>query len=216
MNKGIHWEWRAFGILSKEHRTHIERTCSAPLKSNGVTDKYLWRAAGCKANVKIRRKKLKFKRLLEEIAGEGFELWEEGKHLEYKFPLDRSVMDLLESYLSAKPPKTIRSVCNNIDELTNAVSLFEPIIKLIEIKKYRSRHLVMFENIPMQLEITDILSPIELTSIAIECNFFKETDRKSGLYYMRGARDLLKLPGSLQIMGYVQFMDDLVMRGFFN
>ena len=85
-NKGIHWEYRVFGMLSKEHRDHMESICSTPLESGNVEDSYLW-SPGCRANIKIRRKKLKFKHLLETTP-DGFELWEEGKHLKFKFPLE--------------------------------------------------------------------------------------------------------------------------------
>ena len=37
----------------------------------------------------------------------------------------------------------------------------------------------------------------------------------NGIDFMRGARDLLELPDSLRIMGYIQFVDDLVKQGFF-
>ena len=213
MNKGIHWEWRVFGILPREHRSHIERMCSTPLESSDVTDKYLW-STSCKANIKIRRKRLKFKHLLRTTP-DGFELWEEGKHLKYKFPLDRSAIDLLESDLCVKAPEIFRSGCNNIDDLQYGISLFNPAIKCIKIKKHRSRCLFTFDNVPIQLEMADILSPIASTSIAIESNSFEQIDEDRGLYYMRGARDLLDLPDSLRIMGYVQFLGDLVEQGFF-
>ncbi len=213
MNKGIHWEWRVFGILSQEHRSHIERMCSTPLESSDVTDKYLW-SSSCKANIKIRRKTLKFKHMLKTTS-DGFELWEEGKHLKYKFPLDRSVIDLLESDLCVKAPEVFSSGCNNIDDLTYGISLFMPPIKCIKIKKHRSRCLFSFDSIPIQLEIADILAPIKVTSIAMESNSFQQIDADGGLYYMRGARELLALPDSFRIMGYVQFLDDLVKQGFF-
>ncbi len=213
MNKGIHWEWRVFGILSPEHRSHIERICSTALESSDVTDKYLW-STNCKANIKIRRKTLKFKHLLKTTS-DGFELWEEGRHLKYKFPLDRSAIDMLENDLCLKAPDIVRPEYNNIDDLIDWISLFKPAIKCIKIRKHRSRCALSFDNVSIQLEIADILSPIKLTSIAIECNSFEQSDKDRGLYYMRGARDLLELPDSLRIMGYVQFLDDLVKQGLF-
>ncbi len=213
MNKGIHWEWRVFGILSQEHRSHIESMCSSPLELSNVTDKYLW-STSCRVNIKIRRKTLKFKRLLM-TSPDGFELWEEGRHLKYKFPLDRSAIDLLESYLCAKAPEIIKSGCNNTDDLISGIPLFKPEIKCITIKKHRFRCSSAFDNVPIQLEIADILSPIKLTSIAIESNQFGQINGDLGLNYMRGARDLLGLPGSLRIMGYAQFMGYLVELGFF-
>ncbi len=213
MNKGIHWEWRAFGVLSQEYRTHIEGICSTPLELSDVTDKYLWNPS-CKANIKIRRKTLKFKHLLM-TSPDGFELWEEARHLKYRFPLDSSAIDLLESDLCTKAPDNIRSECNSLDVLTDAISFFTPPVKCIKIKKHRSRCSFSFDNIPIQLEIADILSPIQLTSIAIESNSLKLIKGDRGLHYMRGARDLLGLPDSLRIMGYMQFLDNLAKLGFF-
>ena len=213
MDRGIHWEWRVFGLLSKEHRSHIERMCSGPLESSDVTDKYLW-SANCKANIKIRRETLKFKHLLKTTR-DGCELWDEGQHLKYKFPLDRSIIDMLERDLCAKAPEIIRSGCNNTDDLTTGIPLFKPAIKCMKITKHRSRCSFSFDNVPIWLDIADILSPVELTSIGIESNPFEKTNEDMGLYYMRGARDLLELPDSLRIMGYMQFLDDLVKQGFF-
>ena len=213
VDKGIHWEWRVFGIISREHRSHIERMCSTPLESSDVTDKYLW-SASCKANIKIRRETLKFKHLLKTTR-DGCELWDEGQHLKYKFPLDRSVIDMLERDLCAKAPGIIRSRCNNTDDLATGIPLFKPAIKCMEITKRRSRCSFSFDNVSIWLDIADILSPVELTSIAIESNPSENTNEDMGLYYIRGARDLLALPDSLRIMGYMQFLDDLVEQGFF-
>ena len=85
-NKGIHWEYRVFGVLLDEHRARLESFCQTSVLAGSVRDRYIW-SPGCAANIKIRRKKLKLKHLLE-AAPDGFELWDEGKHLKFKFPLD--------------------------------------------------------------------------------------------------------------------------------
>ena len=118
LNKGIHWEWRGFGKLLKAHRREMEAACAMPLPPTSVTDQYLW-TPNSTANVKIRRKRLKFKRLVKRMPG-GFELWEEGKHLKYKFPLDQAAIDKLETDLGVRVPENLKSGCGSVDELIAA------------------------------------------------------------------------------------------------
>jgi hypothetical protein len=198
--------------MTGEYRARLEGMCSEPIKASDVTDKYLW-SPGYAANIKIRRKTLKFKHLLKATT-DGFELWDEGKFLRFKFPIDRGAVDLLEKDLAAEAPGDLRSGCENLDALKAALSQFRPVVRLIKMKKHRSRHLLTIDGIPVQLEIADILSPMEITSLALETNFFDQTEEERCLHYMREARDLLDLPGAFRIMGYMKFMDDLVRQGF--
>ena len=149
-NKGIHWEYRVFGVLSKEYRRRLESVCTTPPESGSLKDRYLW-SPGRGANIKIRRKKLKFKHLLQSTP-DGFELWDEGKHLKFKFPLDRSTIEMLEKELCAEAPGVMKAGCNSADELTAGMSLFKPAIKCIVIEKHRSRCSFLYRDTPIQLE----------------------------------------------------------------
>ena len=207
-NKGIHWEYRVFGTLSKEHRARLESICKTTPEYGGLKDRYLW-SPGCVANIKIRKKKLKLKHLLQTTP-DGFELWDEGKHLKFNFPLDRSAIELLEKDLRAEAPDVMHSGCNSAEELTAAMSLFKPEIKSIIVEKHRSRGSFLYEDTPIQLEIAELTTPIAMTSIAVESPSREGNDDDQGLRHIRGARDLLGLPDSLEIMGYMQFLDHLV------
>jgi hypothetical protein len=207
-NKGIHWEYRVFGVLSKEYRGRLESFCTTPPESGSLRDRYLW-SPGCGANIKIRRKKLKFKHLLQSTP-DGFELWDEGKHLKFKFPLDSSTIGMLEKELCTEAPGVMKAGCSSADELTAGVSLFKPALKCIVIEKHRSRCSFLYRETPIQLEIADLTAPAAMTSIALECGSLEGIEGDKGLGLMREARDLLGLPGSFDIMGYVQFLEHLM------
>ena len=81
------------------------------------------------------------------------------------------------------------------------------------IRKVRCRCELAVEDRSIQVEITDILSPVKVSSVAIESACFSQ-DTEEDLRYMRGVLDLLKLPFDLRVMGYVQFLDFLVKEGF--
>lgn len=209
-NKGIHWEYRVFGVLSTEHRAHVKSVCSTPLDSGTVTDRYLWNPDWA-ANIKIRGKKLKFKHLLGTTP-DGFELWEEGGHLEFEFPLNDSAIELLEKDLRVAAPAGFKSECKNADALASGISLLKPGLKCITIDKYRTRWFFLCEGEPIRLEIAELPSPAGTTSIAVESAVREGTDGGERLSHMRGARDVLGLPGSLEIMGYMQFLEHLAKR----
>ena len=213
-NKGIHWEWRIFGMLSPDQRHHIESICSVPFKSKAVIDKYLW-SQGCKTNVKIRSKTLKFKHLLRTTP-DGFELWEEGKHLKYRFPLGGPAIGLLEESLCAEAPSAVKPGCKSADDLTAAISLFNPPVRCIEVRKHRKISSIVVNDLPIQLEIADILAPVEITSVAIESAYSEEVPEDRGLDPMRSVRDLLRLPDVLTPTGYLQFIEDLVEKEMFD
>ena len=100
MASGRHWEWRAFGTLSKGYR---DRFSTLPLKYGPPkpewaddTDEYLW-LPGCRINVKLRKgtqEGLKFKRLEKEEGG--LQLWYENPEELYPYKkLDASVFQKL-------------------------------------------------------------------------------------------------------------------------
>lgn len=206
-NKGIHWEWRAFGRLLPEQRLDIENFCSEFIKEKKVTDQYLWRP-DTTANIKIRKKKLKFKRFLR-ATGDGFEQWDEGEHLTFNFPLGPSAIDLLQCHLAAKAPPILESGCEDKGLLKDSLSLFDPPVRLIIIRKRRFRYIFLHSGIPFQLEISEVSSPTVVTSVCLESNHFADDNLSQGLKKMRAARDSLALPASFRTMGYVQFLQEI-------
>ena len=213
-NKGIHWEYRLFGTLSKNDRTRLESVCSTPVESGDVKDRYLW-SAGCASNIKIRKKKLKFKRLLEATP-DGFELWDEGKHLKFNFPLDGATIEMLEKELRAQAPDELKTGCASADELTARMLFFTPAIQSIVVEKHRSRCAFLCQDTPIQLEIAELRTPVAVTSIALECVSTGAIDADKGLRVIRAARDALELPDSFEAMGYVQFLGRLVKDGLLD
>jgi polyphosphate kinase len=210
MSKGTHWEWRLFGALSEEARNRIEAGCSKLVSEKVFTDQYLWRD-GIQANVKIRKHKLKFKHLIRSTE-DGCQLWVEDKSIKFKFPLGRSAIDLLEKDLNAKAPSLLQSACRDVDALKKSLPSFTPSLMIISIKKHRLLYTYTHSNISYHLEIAQILSPVHLFSICIESRDVDMPATEEQLIHFRSARDALDLPHTMQVMGYVDLLDQIAKR----
>ena len=104
----------------------------------------------------------------------------------------------------------MKSGCNSAEELIEWLPLFKPAIKCIVVEKHRSRCSFLYRDIPVQIEIAELTTPVAICSIAIECEARQGVGGDKGLGFIRDARDLLGLPDSFEVMGYVQFLDRLV------
>jgi hypothetical protein len=212
MSKGIHWEWRVFGTLSENERKRIETRCSEMVREKILSDEYLWCDAS-RNNVKIRKNKLKFKQLIKTTA-DGCQLWREDNSLKFKFPLKHTAIELLERDLNVKAPPFLEFGCMNSEELKNAVALFKPSLRLLCIRKHRFLYNYTHQNTSFHLEISQILSPLQLSSVCIETPGLSMQAAEEQLDHFRNARDALDLPDTMQVMGYVDLLSEIDQGNF--
>ncbi len=105
MPYGTHWEWRGFGTLDPEVEERIMRLPRAYPTPRSVTDQYIW-TPGLTTNVKLRSwsggASLKFKRLLQNDAEIGLQLWMEREDEDHQFPVTRGTIAELEDELNVE------------------------------------------------------------------------------------------------------------------
>jgi hypothetical protein len=212
MSKGIHWEWRVFGPLTENERKRIETRCSELVREKIMSDEYLWRDAS-RSNVKIRKNKLKFKQLIKTTA-DGCQLWREDDSLKFKFPLKYTAIELLERDLNVKAPPFLKFGCMSSEELKNALPLFKPSLKLFCIRKHRFLYQYAYRNTAFNLEISQILSPLQLSTLCIETPGAGMQAAEEQLNHFRDARDSLDLPDTMQVMGYVELLGQIDQGNF--
>jgi hypothetical protein len=212
MSKGNHWEWRVFGTLTENERKRIETRCSESVREKIMSDEYLWRDAS-RSNVKIRKNKLKFKQLIKTTA-DGCQLWREDDSLKFKFPLKYTAIELLERDLNVKAPPFLKFGCMSSEELKNALSLFKPSLKLFCIRKHRFLYQYAYRNTAFHLEISQILSPLQLSTVCIETPGAGMQAAEEQLNHFRDARDSLDLPDTMQVMGYVELLGQIDQGNF--
>jgi hypothetical protein len=204
MSKGTHWEWRVFGTLPADERKHVEKQCSAFVREKIVIDEYLWHD-DCRANVKIRKKKLKFKNLIEFTA-DGCQLWREDALSKFTFPLKRAAIERLETDMKVTAPTALQTEFQSIEEFKTALPLFSPSLRIVVIHKHRFLYAYTCQNISFHVEIAHILSPIQAWTICIESPDVSMQSSKESLTSFKKARDRLDLPPSMRVSGYVELL----------
>jgi hypothetical protein len=204
MSKGTHWEWRVFGTLPADERKHVERQCTEFVREKILIDEYLWHD-DCRANVKIRKKKLKFKHLIEFTA-DGCQLWREDESSKFTFPLKRSAIERLETDMKVTAPIALQTGFQSIEEFKTALPLFSPSLRIVAIHKQRFLYAYTCEDISFHVEIAHILSPIQAWTICIESPDVSMQRSKESLISFRKARDHLDLPTSMRVSGYVELL----------
>jgi hypothetical protein len=168
---GKHWEWRGFGDLSSELRAKVE---ALPLKfpsSQDLTDEYLW-VPGSPINVKLRLSDLKFKRLVE--SSRGLELWLEDPNENYKFPLEKPVVEKLAKELGIVTPPVDGAPLDR-DALLRLLDRSRPRVELVPVQKSRwqrewrdvSRRPAGTEDAVI-VEVAEIFAPERTFSVGIE------------------------------------------------
>lgn len=207
MSKGTHWEWRVFGTLSDSERKRVEKQCSEDVREKILIDEYLWHDE-CRANVKIRKNKLKIKYLTQSTEDE-CQLWREDKTSKFTFPLKRAAIERIEKEMGVTAPAAVQSMRASIEGFKAALPLFLPPLRIVAIHKHRFLYAFTHQDIPFHLEIAHLSAPVERWSICIESPDVSMQPSEASLSAFRGARDHLELPPTMQVMGYVEFLTAL-------
>ena len=162
---GKHWEWRGFGRVSNDLRARIESLDLLFAPGQSLVDTYLWTPDG-PANVKLRFGDLKFKRLLDSDGD--FQYWQEDENEIYPFPLDADVMSALEQALAITLPGDQRLPVGR-DELMEMLKSAVPPAQILYVEKVRRFFsLPAADGEPVIVELTDILRPERIGSVALE------------------------------------------------
>jgi len=162
---GQHWEWRGFGWVSDDLRARIETLDLRFASDQPLVDTYLWTRDG-PANVKLRHGDLKFKRLLESDGD--LECWLEDEKEIHPFPLNLDVLEALELALAITLPEGQRTPVGR-GELAELLKIAHPPAKILLVEKYR-RFFSLPTGVgePVIIELTDLIRPEPINSIALE------------------------------------------------
>jgi len=204
MSKGTHWEWRLFGALSADERKRVERQCSEDVREKILIDEYLWHDE-CQVNVKIRKKKLKFKHLIRST-DDGCQLWSEDEISKFTFPLKRAAIERLETDMKVTAPSALKAGVPSIDAFKAALPFFSPSLRIVAIHKHRFLYAYTHQGISYHLEIAHIQSPIPAWTICIESHAVSMQQCAESLSTFKKARDHLAVPASMQVKGYDELL----------
>lgn len=215
MPAGLHWEWRGFGEEDPRIRERIEALPSAYPDSPGPAhflDRYFW-IPGCPINVKVRQgpeSGLKFKRIHRQ-AGD-LELWEERPGELYPFPLEPAAVLQLARELDLELARKPTSSVGGESELLALLEGSRPPVHAITVEKLRQGHLhrveIDGEEIPVIVELAEILVPEKLLSVGIEeCSRLEAdsspADTERARLAVERVVEELGLPGSMQAISYL-------------
>jgi hypothetical protein len=199
-----HWEYRVFGKLRRKIKRYIRKYQPTTNTESTLYDEYLW-APGCKANIKLRRNKMKFK-YLAETTPDGFELWAEDPALKFAFPLPREAVTHLSSQLKLCPDKVFALPHQDAVSFKNALCDLDRRIEVVTVCKKRKKLKIVHHGSRLSIEMTRILKPIPTQTICIEGVDFKRSQPGKHLVGMRNFIKDVDLPRSLEVMGYLQFI----------
>jgi hypothetical protein len=204
-----HWEWRAFGKLPLQVHAALAQANRKEKKNKLLLDHYIWRP-GCRANIKIRRKKLKIKELVR-TTGDGFELWIESRALKYRFPLAAAPAEKLVAHLGINTDLELLTGCPSADALIEILTNRHPEISVVTIRKRREHYLIDTPEGPVSLETARISRPLDIESFCIESDPLQDPAHEIRcLRLMRKIQHGFDLSDSLRVMGYVGFLECLV------
>ena len=190
---GQHWEWRGFGRISADLRARLETLDPLFASDRALIDAYLW-SPNCAVNVKLRLGDLKFKRLI--AVEDDLECWLEDEGEIYPFPLDADVVTKLERALAVTLPENQKTPVGR-NELAALLQNAHPPAQIFLVEKQRRlRTLPLAGAEPAIVELTEIVRPERITTVAVE------HIEKGGV---RQALAALNLPGGeLRQQNYLQ------------
>ena len=162
---GKHWEWRGFGEISDDLRARIETLSPLFASDRTLIDTYLW-TPHTPVNVKLRLGDLKFKRLLESD-GE-LECWLEEEDEICPFPLDADVVRRLGRDLAITLPEQQQTLVGRSGLLALLQNAHPPAQIIRAEKQRRLRVLPIGRTFPVIVELTEIIEPERITTVALE------------------------------------------------
>ena len=162
---GQHWEWRGFGRISAELRDRIEALDPLFASDRSLIDTYLW-TPHSSVNIKLRLGDLKFKRLIESDGD--LECWLEDANEIYPFPLAADVVERLGRALAVKLPGDQKTTVGR-SELAALLQNAHPPAQIFLVEKHRRLFsLLLDEDDPAIIELTEIIRPERITTVAVE------------------------------------------------
>jgi len=202
-----HWEWRVFGRLPAQPLAGLEGAAPAKPKKE-LVDRYLWRPQ-CPANIKIRKGALKIKELVR-VTRDGFELWIESRDLKFTFPLDRQAIDKLRESMHLTTPPQVLAGCAAAPEFLRTLRQLEPDLRVVKVRKQREHFKLAVDGVRVSIELAQIDSPLQVESLCIESEAACDQEQEVRfLKALRHVKDRLRLPSTLQVMGYTGFLGSL-------
>ncbi len=162
---GKHWEWRGFGRISDELRARIESLAPLFASDRSLIDTYLW-TPHSPVNVKLRLGDLKFKHLIESDGD--LECWLEDANDIHPFPLTAGVVSELERALSIRLVGQQQTLVGR-SELAALLQSAHPPARILLVEKHRRLFsLPTSSGVPTIVELTDLVRPEHITTIALE------------------------------------------------
>lgn len=219
MALGTHWEWRGFGALSDAFRRRFD-LLEDLFASQSIVDEYIW-VPDLPINLKLRRGTagqdgLKLKRP-GRTAGD-LEEWHEDPGEIYDFPLSTEAWGSLRHELAAVsvvlPPFPEEPLDRDLTLVTLRGS--DSNIRVVTVTKARLTKLWSGREGDVRVEVTEISSPEEVTSLGLESWAGEGSELADGVARsaLRSARTALGIDReSLEVMNYLQALDRWVRAG---
>ncbi len=217
MAVGTHWEWRAFGPIPLALLLNVIGKLNKHFGPDDmgyeITDEYLWTPRS-DVNVKLRDDKLKFKRLLE--MRDGCELWTEEEDETFPFPLSDTALHFISQHMIVSLPEEINVARSSLEEFRRSLSLFEPPIRVVPVKKHRIQYDFVMDEATLIIEFAEVREPVPTWSVAIEGEDLlplasSRIDPKTStasLARIIQVREQLNLPGAMVVQGYLDKLGD--------
>ena len=162
---GDHWEWRGFGTTPVAFRTWFQTLpLLYPPSPQPLRDDYLW-TEGCRHNVKLRDRFLKFKRFLERRGD--FERWLEREDEYLPFPLQPDHLQTLARLLHIRLP-TIPQAPISRDQLLSLLAQAQPPVQILTVLKQRRLARWSHGDTTIIIEWTRIRQPQAIETVALE------------------------------------------------
>lgn len=219
MAYGLHWEWRGFGALDPAARERIEALPRMfPDDAAGV-DSYYW-YPGCDANIKVRdwqwRSGVKLKRPRDHDAESGLRLWLEDAQEDFAFPLTAAAARTLAAALGveALPPERPMGRCTLLTMLREA----RPDLVVVAVRKTRSLRRWMVGEREVLVDLADIASPEQVTSVGLEdhaglSSSSSAEELEAAKRDVLAAREALGLSGALKPASYLEAVGEWAVGG---
>ncbi len=187
--KEILWEWRAFAV--KVDPSICRNILNLPLKdgkSTNMLDRYICRF-GYDANIKIRDKDLKIKKL-DDKTHAGIERWTTEV---YNFPISAAIFRNITKALNIDLPG--RAIIDG-QQLMSILSEITPSIQVIDVQKRRELHVWPSDDRNgATIELTEISTPEKVMTISIEHRDLEKVTK--ALEYLQLTSD------SIRVLSYV-------------
>jgi hypothetical protein len=167
MALGLHWEWRGFGVVSRDFARYFSQLDHLFIPPD-VEDVYLW-ARGFKVNIKVRdipEQPFKFKRLRNKDGD--LEQWAENPKDIFSFPLNQAGWNALAEALATVDVVLGPCPSGGADAHTTLARLRAVGVRTVTVNKQRESRLWQGPHGKVRVERVHISSPQTIASIGLE------------------------------------------------